>query len=642
MTQSRSDSNPAAELPQKRILGIHQKRLLMVLSGVLAVAVCLVVRSYWWPTAPVRAQTAQEEAPQPDEQTPPAKTSVPTVTDVVATVNNQRILRSDLAAVCRRNHGQEVLESMVNKRLIVAECRRQNIHVTREEVNAEIQRMAKRFNIPVDQWLKMLKQERNLTGEQYADDIIWPTLALRKLAGEQLIISQEELQREFETEYGEAVRARLIAVSSADKAKRLHAQVLAAPDRFGVIAKNNSEDAPSASAKGMINPIRRHGSYREIEDAVFNMKDGEISPVIHAGGQYVILKREGLLSARPVKFEQAAPRLKEVLRDRKMRAVAQNVFEQLQKDAKVENVWNDPIRHRTMPNVAALINGEPITIHELDEECISRHGPTTLEGMIHRMLLEQACRRKGVAVTDDDLQKEIARAALAGVKPKANGSPDIDAWLREVTKRQGIPLKTYREDIIWPAVALKKLVGDKVEINDEDLHKGFEANYGPRVRCLAIVVDNQRRAQQVFEMARKRNTSDYFGDLAEQYSVEPSSQAMRGEVPPIKRYGGKPQLEQEAFALQPGELSGIIQIGDKFVILRCEEYTKPASGITFDMVRNDIYEDLREKKLRLATADYFENLQEQATIDNYLSGTCHEPTRPENGRSARNPKSSSQ
>ena len=39
---------------------------------------------------------------------------------VVATVNTQRITREDLARECRRSYGKEVLESMVNKHLIVA------------------------------------------------------------------------------------------------------------------------------------------------------------------------------------------------------------------------------------------------------------------------------------------------------------------------------------------------------------------------------------------------------------------------------------------------------------------------------------------------------------------------------------------
>ena len=149
----------------------------------------------------------------------------------------------------------------------------------------------------------------------------------------------------------------------------------------------------------MINPIRKHGSYKEIEDAVFNMADGAVSPVIHAGGQYVILKREGLLPARPVKFEQAEPKLKEILRERKMRTVAQEIFQQLQKNAKVENVWNDPVKREKMPGVAATINGTPIAIRELDEECISAARSGNPRRMINRKILEQACQKRNVAVT---------------------------------------------------------------------------------------------------------------------------------------------------------------------------------------------------------------------------------------------------
>ena len=194
-----------------------------------------------------------------------------------------------------------------------------------------------------------------------------------------------------------------------------------------------------------------------------------------------------------------------------------------------------------------------------------------------------------------------------------------------MTKKQGVSLEVYRNDVVWPSVALKKLVGKKVDVSEEDLHKGFESNYGPRVRCLAIVLGNQRRAEQVFEMARRNNTANNFGDLAEQYSIEPGSQSLRGEVPPIKKFGGQPILEEEAFKLKPGELSGVIQVGDKFIILRCEGYTDALKDVNFAMVRNEIYEDLLEKKTRLAMADCFENLQDSATIDNYLTRSSRSP-----------------
>ena len=650
MTQNCTDRTTDAPQPK----GKSKKRIGIVLGSLFLVAICMAIRYYWGAdaanadqpgrdtprttagTTPSSSQTGQP-ARTDAKNGPPARSasvekpsaaaetpSEPSIPAVVATVNTQKISRDDLYRECLRHYGKEVLESMVNKRLIMQECRRQGMSITRAEVDAEIERLAKQFNIPVDQWLKMLKQERNVTPAQYASDIVWPTLALRKLAGGRLSVTKEELEKEFETQFGEAVRARLIALSDLEKAKEIRAQAAAKPDDFGNLAKQYSEDAPSASVKGVIQPIRMHGSYKEIEDAVFHMADGEVSPVIHAGGQYLIMKREGVLPAKQVNFEQALPQLEQSLRDRKMHAVAQDIFHQLQKGAKIENVWNDPARKAKMPGVAALINGDQITLRELGEECASRHGQEVLEGLIDRKLIELACRRQSIAVTDQDIDQEIARAAAANVKSKPDGSPDVAAWLELVTKKQGTSLDVYRNDVVWPSVALKKLVGKKVEVTEEDLRRGYESNYGPRVRCLAIVLNNQRRAEQVFDMARRENTPNNFGDLAAQYSIEPGSQSLRGEVPPIKKFGGQPILEEEAFRLKPGELSGVIQVGDKFIILRCEDYTK-ALNVDFAKVRDDIHEDLLEKKTRLAMADCFENLQDAAVIDNYLAGTSRSP-----------------
>jgi parvulin-like peptidyl-prolyl isomerase len=575
------------------------------------------------PLDSARAPSGREEAPPPRSAAAEhvGGLSVPVV---AATVNAQRITRDDLARECLHQYGKDVLESMVNRQLILQECQRRNLAVTEKEVDAEIDRMAKRFGIPVDKWLKLLQQERNITPSQYAHDIVWPTLALRKLAGERLKVSDEEKAKEFETMYGEAVRARLIAVSNLDKANQLQAQAAANPAEFGDLAKKSSEDAPSAAAKGIIQPIRRHGSYKEIEDAVFHMTDGQVSKVIPVGGQYVIIKREGLIPAKKVSFEEVAPKLEEVVRDSKMRGVAQDVFKQLQDNARVDLVWADPAKHARMPDVAALINGVQITVRDLAQECIERHGLEVLEGMINRKLLEEACRKRNIAVSEEEIQQEIAREAVAGMKPKEDGAPDIAGWMAVITKKRGISADMYRNNVVWPTAVLKKLVQDKVEVNEEDLKKGYEANFGPRVRCLAIVLNNERSAQRVFDLARKNNTRVYFGTLASQYSVEPSSQSLRGEVPPIKMNGGQPVLEKEAFALQPGELSGVISVDDKFVILRCEEFIKPAQ-IEFAKVRDDLRQDVFQKKLHLAMADFFERLQESAAIDNFLAGTSQSP-----------------
>ncbi len=605
----------------------NTSRLVMLLGGLSVVAACLLVRYYWG------AESASADPPpRPVDAAAPSKPSQP---KVVAAINGRRITREELGRECLRHYGKQVLGSLVNKLLITQECKRRSIVVTQGEVDAEIERMARRFGLPKDQWLKMLKKERGINPAQYAGDIIWPTLALRHLAGDRLKVTQEEMVKAYETKYGSAVRARLIACKGLAKAREAHARAVANPENFGNVAKEYSEDA-SASLKGQIQPIRKHGYYRQIEQAAFTMQDGQISQVIPAGGQYVILKREGLLpGAKAVNFEQVAPQLREIIRDRKLRSVANDVFHRLQKASKVENVLNDPVKSRAMPGVAAVVNGHRITISELAEQCIQRHGLEVLEGTINRKLIEMECQKRNVKITAAEIDGEIVRAASVAVKPTPDGSPDVEKWLNLVTERQGISQQVYRRDSVWPSVALKKLVGERVEVTGEDLRKGYEANYGPRVRCLAIVMNNLRRAQHVWDMARENPTAEYFGELAAQYSIESSSRALRGEVPPIKRHGGQPLLEKEAFLLKPGELSGVVQVGERFVILFCLGRTKP-TGVSFEQVRALIYEDIYEKKQRLTMAEYFEHLQDTAMIDNYLAGTTRRPKKPAGPKPAPN------
>jgi parvulin-like peptidyl-prolyl isomerase len=279
-----------------------------------------------------------------------------------------------------------------------------------------------------------------------------------------------------------------------------------------------------------------------------------------------------------------------------------------------------------MPGVVATINTEQIAYKELAEECLLRFGEQVLDVEISHLLLQQALAKANLNVSQHDLDAEIAHAArLAGVV-NAQGQPDLEKWIQSATDEQGVSRDLYMRDSVWPSAALKKLTGGTVEVTEEDIQKGYEANYAERVRCRAIVLGNMRRAQEVWAKARQNQSIDYFGDLAEEYSVEPTSKALRGEVPPIQKHGGQPQLEEVAFALQPGELSGIIQLGTQFVILKCEGRTEPID-VNQQEVREILRQDILEKKLRVAMSEKFEEIRSRARIDNFLAGTSHAPDR---------------
>lgn len=623
-------------------------RCVSLMLGVAAiVALALYTRFGWGPESANAQQTAAPQrtrvsaAPRsPRPATAPARQGKPAAApkDVVATVNGEQITQSELAAECIRHYGGDVLETMVNKFLITSECKKRNVVVTEQEVKTEIDRMAERFGVPTDKWLELLETERHIKADQYAKDIIWPTIALRKLASSQLTVTPQEVREAYETQYGAAVQCRLIACATLESAKQIRELAIAQPDDFGNLAKQHSVDPNSASAKGLIQPIRKHLGDKKIEAAAFSLQPGAISDVIEVADQFVFLKCEKHLPAREVKLEGKIHQvLVEAIRDKKLRLVADDVFATLQKQSQVDLIFRDPDKRAAQPDVAAIVNGQQLATRDMAAECVKRHGPEMLEAMISRRLLDQACREKNVQVTPADVDAEIAHAAMLMGRLDKQGRPDVAAWLAEVTEGESVSVEVYKHDSVVPSVMLKKLVGQGVEVTEADLQKGFDANYGPRVRCLAIVLDNQRRAQEVWDKARKNLNEKYFGDLAEEYSSDASTRVLRGEIPPIQKHGGEPLLEKEAFALNEADpMSGIVQVGDQFVILYYQGMTQP-SVPDFAAVRNDIYNDLYEKKLRIAMAAEFDRLQENARIVNELTGQTHLPKQAAKGPTVKTP-----
>lgn len=325
--------------------------------------------------------------------------------------------------------------------------------------------------------------------------------------------------------------------------------------------------------------------------------------------------------------------LAEAISEQKLRGVANTLFADLQNAAVIQNVYNDPKLRETMPGVVATVNGDKVSMADLGRECLTRHGSEVLEVEISQLLLRQALESANKTVSQSDLENEMRHGAqLAGVLD-AQGQPDMAQWVKMATEEQGLTYEQYVRDSVWPSAALKKLTDGRVEITPEDLQKGFEANYGEKVRCRAIVMGSLRRAQEVWDKARQNPTVEFFGDLAEEYSIEPSSRSLRGEVPPIRKYSGQPQLEEAAFALADGQLSGIIQVADKFLILRSEGRTEPI-GVTMAEVQTELQRDILEKKMRMAMSDEFERLRSGARIDNYLAGTSQAPVKKSDAKQA--------
>ena len=608
---------------KQRAFCTNWRLYLCLFGGAMAIlATCAAVR-YFWDPASVQAE-APATNPQASAESSREQAEKPQ-SDVAAVVDGTVIRRQDLAAECLRKSGPDVLENLVNKQIILDACRQHGITITEQEVENELHSMAKKFRLPTDRWLQLLEQERGIKPHQYRNDVIWPTLALQRLSAQQVEVTDQEIQKAFESNYGPKVRVRMISVTQRERAEQLHAQLGIKPDQFASLAMEHSEDENSKPYGGVIPPIRRHAGNTQLEELAFSLKEGEVSRILHVANQYVILRCEKHLPRTyiPADYQMSARQaIEEKIHHRKMRTASAKVFQQLEKNAQVIDIYRNPQQMAQLPGTAATVNGRKITTSQLEDECIARHGITVLDNLIHRRLIQRELARQNITVAEQDIDQEITRAACSFNFVDVDGNPNIQEWLKTVTEEEGMSVDEYIYEMVWPSAALKQLVGNNVQITQEDLRKGFESNYGERVECLAIVVGDQRRAQDVWNLAAKTPTDDYFAQLAEEYSIEPVSRHNGGQVPPIRRYGGQPLVEEQAFKLKPGKMSAVIATNSQFIILRCLGRTQPVVQKTdYDSVREILYEDIKEKKMRRAMANRFDQILNAAQIDNYLAGT---------------------
>lgn len=267
----------------------------------------------------------------------------------VAKVGKFLISEDTLAQECITRHGKEVLDDLINRAIIQQACEKQRVSVDSEEVEKEIEKIAKRFQLNVNEWQKMLQSERNITPQQYRDSVIWPMLALKKLAEgkAQDELSDAEVNKEFERQYGQRVKARMIMLDNFRRANECWDKCKKDPDAFDQLAQEYSVDPNSRSLGGAIPPIPRFSGNETIENVAFKMKEGAISAVIEiptpAGPRYAILKCEGRTDQVVDSIEGVREQLVTELKERKVQENVAKVFEKIKAETPVRNFLTDTV-----------------------------------------------------------------------------------------------------------------------------------------------------------------------------------------------------------------------------------------------------------------------------------------------------------
>jgi foldase protein PrsA len=276
------------------------------------------------------------------------------------------------------------------------------------------------------------------------------------------------------------------------------------------------------------------------------------------------------------------------------------------------------------------VNGKVVTRQQLADECIARKGEEILETLIARELISQALQATKKDVTAAEIDQEIENVA------QRIGGMGREAWLRTLSKERGISPIQYARDIIYPALALRKLAGPRVQVTDKDMQDSFEAQYGEKLRVRIIMVDKLRTAQDVWEEVRKNPGG--FEKLAQERSMDSGSRSLGGLLAePITRHAYPQHVADAAFAQlvdgdpkdkdpkhkpKDGDFTGPIQVAEAtWVVIRREGIIPPRpADLKDETTRKGVYEMIYEVKLKEAMNEVFVELMRAAEIDNKLTG----------------------
>ena len=263
------------------------------------------------PAAAPAAELKPGEKPHLQEVRVPTNT-----TDPIAIINGEIITRQQLADECVAREGQKILDTMIAHLLIDQEIKKKKLDITAAEIDAEIDNVAMSVgHVSREVWLRTLDKERGISPATYARDIIYPSLALRKLAAGRVQVTEQDIKDAFEANYGPRLRCRIIMTNDARKAAEIWEELRKNPAGFEKIAQEKSLDTATRPFGGLLpDPIARHAVPREVSDAAFSQlvdgdpsdknaahkpKDGDFTGPIQVNeGAWVIIKREALAAGK--------------------------------------------------------------------------------------------------------------------------------------------------------------------------------------------------------------------------------------------------------------------------------------------------------------------------------------------------------
>ena len=282
---------------------------------------------------------------------------------------------------------------------------------------------------------------------------------------------------------------------------------------------------------------------------------------------------------------------------------------------------------------AATVNGEKITIHEIEKEldayqdsdefreAAQQGDPQALRRLFEQQelsrrilieVLEPEAEDLGLAVGDEDVDEEIQRV----IEEDYNGS---DAAFEEALKERGIP-RNEIDDIAYLRLLerrVKNAVTEELTPSDEEMRAFYDDNAENFVETEAseIQLPSQGDAARVARELQRTPEGDLlqrFAEVAREESLNSETAVAGGAlVLPFRPGDIDPAFEAAASRLEPGEVSGPVRTDKGWEVI----LVRDRRPIPYEEVRDEIIEALAGEERNQVWDEWLRDAYETADVE---------------------------
>jgi parvulin-like peptidyl-prolyl isomerase len=568
-------------------------------------------------------------APAPAPEAPPAPSDYAR-RPVAFLHDGVPVTREQLGEYLIARFGAEKLEPFLNKLVVEDACRAKNVTVAAAEVEAALVLDMQGLGVDQKTFVHELLRSYHKSLYEWKEDVIRPKLLLGKLCrGRVGGVSDAELRDAFEAAYGEKVQCRAIYWSKAKWEASGQAEYAAAAkseDAFAQTA-HAQEDLKLAATGGEFPPMSRTKDGGELEKAAFMLQPSEISePITSKQGDVVVLKCDKRLppdTTVSLETPSVRERVRAQLFEKKVQEEIEKFVNDLLAHAKVEKLLEDPGKSNPQSagdagrRLVARVNGAPVTREQFGEYLIARYGAEKLDLFLNKIIIEEACRAKGVAVGDAEVEAAYA-------EDLRNYGVNEDDFVKKILKTYRKSLYEWKEDVIRPKLLMGKLCRGRVTVAEDDLRQAFEAYYGEKIKCRIIYWPKEEERRVMREYPKLRDDDKEFTKEAKK-QPNPRLAADGGKLTLGRHTTGDEELEKEIFKLQPNEVSTLINKPEGLALIKCDDRIPPVAGKSLDdpEIRDRLSREVFEKKVQAEVPVVFKELQAQAKVKKLLADPNH-------------------